>query len=152
SGLIDYRWVHLTGSVKLLELPIGEKQVPNFFLNAFMVSDQVVSTDQAEVIVPPIKNFLSVNVEPDRKEYRPGQKGTLRVRTLDADGKPVSAEVALSVADESIFYIQPDYAGDPRKFFFGEKRAPILNVSSSFNYRAYRRVPSKLEEEEAVQR
>jgi alpha-2-macroglobulin len=147
NDLIEYRLVHLDGSVKLLELAISEKHVPNAFLNAAMVLDQQVLADQEEIVVPPAKNFLTVEMEPDREEYQPGEKGTLRITTRNNEGRGVPAELALGVVDESVYYIQEDYAGDPRQFFFGQKRHAILNTSSSFNYRNYTKLLPKAEEE-----
>ena len=65
-----------TGTVKLIELPIEEKHVPNIFLNAALVSDRQIFTDTKQVIVPPTKNFLTVDVKPDRAQYQPREEGT----------------------------------------------------------------------------
>jgi len=149
ADLLEYRLVHITGSVKLLNLDIAEKHVPNIFLNGAMVSDQQLFADQEEIIVPPLKNFLNVEVQPDRAQHQPGEKGTLRVTARDHAGQPVVAEVALSFIDESIFYIEQDLAGDPRQFFFGSKRPAMLQTSSSFNQRSYGKL-AKDEEEDLV--
>lgn len=146
NDLIHYQVVHLSGSVKLLELSIDEKHVPNAFLHGAMVSDQQMFAAREEIIVPPVKNFLTVNLQSDREQYQPGEKGILRIATLGHDGRPVSAEVALGVVDESVSYIQEDFAGDPRKFFFGNKRHSVLNTSSSFNTRSYHKLLAKSEE------
>jgi uncharacterized protein YfaS (alpha-2-macroglobulin family) len=143
ADLLDYQLVHLTGSVKLIQLAIDEKHVPNFFINGVMVADQQFFTEQKEIVVPPTKNFLTVEVESDRSEYRPGEKGTLHVRTRNDEGQPVPTEIALTVFDESLSYIQADTSGDPRQFFFGQKRPMLLNSSSSFNYRPYQKIVDK---------
>jgi len=137
ENLQSYRLVHLTGTVKLINLLIGEEDVPNIFLGATLVSDREIFTDTQQVIVPPTKNFLTVEVTPDRKQYQPHDDGTLTVTTRDAAGKPVSAEVALSLVDESVFYIQSDYAGDPRQFFFGTKRPHRVWTQSTLNQKRY---------------
>ena len=137
DGLASFQVVHLTGTTKLLELPITERHVPNLWLGGALVNDRELFTDEKEVVVPPTKNFLTVEVKPDRAEYQPRDDGSLTVTTRDDQGKPVSAEVALSLVDESIFYIQSDYAGDPRQFFFGEKRGQQIRTDSSFNQRQF---------------
>ncbi|HTH48878.1 MAG TPA: alpha-2-macroglobulin family protein, partial [Candidatus Limnocylindria bacterium] len=145
GGLDSFQVVHLTGTTKLLELPITERHVPNLWLGGALVNDRQLFTDEKEVVVPPTKNFLTVEVKPDRADYQPRDEGSLLVTTRDDQGKPVSAEVALSLVDESIFYIQPDYAGDPRQFFFGEKRGQQIRTDSSFNQRQFiRLVKSRL--------
>ncbi|MGP0565267.1 MULTISPECIES: alpha-2-macroglobulin family protein [unclassified Nitrospina] len=138
DDLYSYRLVHLTGNVKLVQLDIEEKHVPNLFLNGLMVSDNQIHRDIKQVVVPPVKQFLNVEVKPDRDQYRPREEGTLTVTTLDHKGRPVAAEVALSLVDESVFYIQEDLAPDPRQFFFGSKRPNRLNMTSTFQMKAYR--------------
>ena len=135
--LLEYRLVHVTGRVKLIELDVPQSWVPNVFLGAVMVRDGQMHVDSRQVVVPPVDNFLEVEVEADREAYQPGEKGTLWVTTRDHDGNPVSAEVALALVDESVFYIQQDYAGDPRKFFFGDKRPKRVRLQSSFQQKAY---------------
>lgn len=135
--LYHHQLVHMEGPVKLVELDISEKYVPNIFLNAVMISDRQMYQDYKQVIVPPVKNFLNVKVESDRESYQPQEEGTLTVTTLGHDGKPVSAEVALGLVDESIFYIQKDLAPDPRQFFFGQKRFQRPQTKSTFQVKRY---------------
>ena len=137
EDLYSYQLVHVTGTVKLLELPISEQHAPNIFLTGTLVSDGQIFVDTKQVVVPPVQKFLSVDVRPDREEYLPRQEGTLTITARDADGKPVKAEVSLGVADESVYAIQEDYAGDPRPFFYGKKRAQMMQTASSFMQRAY---------------
>lgn len=45
---------------------------------------------------------LSVSITPDLKQYVPGGQAKLAIKTTDADGKPVSAVVGLTVTDDSV--------------------------------------------------
>jgi uncharacterized protein YfaS (alpha-2-macroglobulin family) len=145
GGLDSFQVVHLTGTTRLLELPITERHVPNLWLGGALVNDRQLFTDEKEIVVPPTKNFLTVEVKSDRADYQPRDDGSFTVTTRDDQGRPVSAEVALSLVDESVFYIQPDYAGDPRPFFFGEKRGQQIRTDSSFSQRQFiRLVKSRL--------
>jgi len=137
DNLLSYQVVHLTGTAKLVQLPITEQFVPNIFLGAAMISDRQFFTDSQPVVVPPAEHFLTVEVKPDRLQYQPREKGNLTVTTRDADGKPVAAEVALGLVDESVYYIQQDYAGDPRQAFFGQKRSQGVQTQSSMNQKSY---------------
>jgi uncharacterized protein YfaS (alpha-2-macroglobulin family) len=140
EDLYGYQLVHVTGTAKLIELPVEEKHVPNIYLNALMVSDAQLFADQKQVVVPPVQQFLSVDVKADREQYQPREEGTLNVTTRDAEGRPVAAEVALGLFDESVKYIQQDYAGDPRQFYYGTKRAETIQTQSTFNQKAYARL------------
>jgi len=138
DNLHSYRLVHLTGNVKLIELDIGEQHVPNVFLNGYMVSGNQIHQASQQVVVPPVKQFLNVKVEAAQDRYRPREEGSLTVTTLDHKGRPVSAEVALALVDESVFYIQEDLAPDPRKFFYGDKRPNRVRVQTTFQMKPYR--------------
>lgn len=85
---------------------------------------------------------LRVAVTSDQKEYTPRDKVTLTVKTTDASGAPVSADVALSVVDDSVLrfadskapnmladlYLQPEMPGqkifEPNFYFSGDPKAP----------------------------
>jgi uncharacterized protein YfaS (alpha-2-macroglobulin family) len=140
EDLYSYKLVHVTGTAKLIELPIEEKHVPNIYLDAAMVSDLQLFVDTKQVVVPPMQQFLSVDVKPDREQYQPREEGTLFITTKDADGKPVAAEIAVGLFDESVKYIQQDYAGDPRQFYYGTKRGHVVQTQSTFNQRSYARL------------
>lgn len=137
ENLLSYQLVHLDGTVKLLEVPIEEKHEPNIFLNAAMVNERQLFTDTKQLIVPPDQHFLNVEVSADQAQYQPREDGTLTVTTKDRDGKPVSAEVSLGLVDEAVYYIGQDFAGDPRKFFYGNKRGQQVQTQSSFQQKQY---------------
>ena len=135
--ILDTQVIRLDGTVKVVQVPIDERHVPNFFITASSVFDRQIATDMERVVVPPVEHFIDVEVKSDREEYRPREEGTVTVTTRDADGKPISAEVALAVSDESVTAIQADLAGDPRPFFFGEVREQILQVTGSVHSQRY---------------
>nr|MBP9902061.1 alpha-2-macroglobulin [Verrucomicrobiota bacterium] len=137
EDLYHYRLVHMNGTVKLLDLFVEEKYVPNVFLSAAMVSDRQMFMDTKQVIIPPTKHFLTVDVQPDRPQYQPQNEGQFIITTRDHEGKPVAAEVAFSLVDESVFYIQSDYASDPRQFYFGNKRGQQVQTQSTMNQKSY---------------
>lgn len=138
--LYSHQLIRMTGNVKIIDVPLDERHVPNVFLSAAMVSDGQIFIDTKDVVVPPVKNFLTVDVKADREIYEPREAGTLTITTKDVDGKPVAAEVGLGFVDASVYAIQSDYAGDPRQVYFGERRGQRVSTSSSFQTRSYRKV------------
>jgi alpha-2-macroglobulin len=130
--------IRMAATVKMIEVDVGEEHVPNFWIKAVMVSGGNASEDTKEIVVPPVKNFLEVTVAPDKPEYRARDEGKYIVTTKDHAGKATAAEVEFGVIDEAIFYIQGEYAGDPRQFFFGQRRYQSAMSSSTFSYRGYR--------------
>jgi uncharacterized protein YfaS (alpha-2-macroglobulin family) len=140
EDLFSYKLVHVPGNAKLIEVPIEEKHVPNVYLSALMITDANWFLDNKAVVVPPVEQFLSVAVKADREQYQPREEGTLAVTTKDANGHPVSAEVALGLVDESVNYIQQDYAGDPRQFYYGSKRRLLVQTQSTLSQKTYARL------------
>src|SRR6185503_15538388 len=67
----------------------------------------------------------------------PREDGTLVITTKNDQGRPVSAEVSLGLVDEAVYYIQNDYAGDPRQFYFGTKRPQLIHTQSTFQQKSY---------------
>ena len=83
EDLFSYQVVHVTGTAKLIELPIEERHVPNVFLTATMVSEAQLFADMKQLVVPPVRQFLSVEVKADREQYQPREEGTLFVTKKD---------------------------------------------------------------------
>jgi alpha-2-macroglobulin len=140
EDLLSYQVVHVTGNTKLLEIPIEEKHVPNVYLSAVMISDASAYADTKQVVVPPVERFLQVAMKADREQYQPREEGTLSISAKDAAGRPVSAEIALGLIDESVKYIQQDYAGDPRQFYYGRKRGHTVQTQTTLNQKSYVRL------------
>jgi uncharacterized protein YfaS (alpha-2-macroglobulin family) len=137
DALLDTRVIHLDGTAKVVPLTIDDRHSPNFYVTATSLFDRTLSTDTKSIVVPPLAHFIDVDVKPDRAEYEPRQNGSVTITTRDATGKPVSAEVAVSVSDESVTAIAADPAGDPREWFFGILRGPAVQVSSGVQSQRY---------------
>ena len=137
DDLFSYKVVHVEGTTKLIELPIEEKHVPNIYLSALMITDTASYMSTKQVVVPPVERFLAVAVKADREQYQPRDEGTLAISAKDVNGRPVSAEIALGLVDQSVQYIQQDYAGDPRQFYYGSKRAHAVQTQTTLNQKSY---------------
>ncbi len=134
EDLYQHQVFQLSGQVKLVQLPVTELHVPNVFLGATSIHGGRAFQDSEELVVPPVEQFLTVELTGDRAEYVPGEEGTLAVLVKDRAGEPVSAELSLALVDEAVAYIQGDYALDPRQFFYGEKRALWVQTSGTFQH------------------
>jgi uncharacterized protein YfaS (alpha-2-macroglobulin family) len=147
GSMLDSRVVHLDGTVKLVQMPVEDRHVPNFFVTASSVFARELATDSEQIVVPPVEHFLTVDVTADREQYEPRQEGTLTVTTRDADGKPVPAEVAVSVSDEAVTAIQKDPAGDPRQFFFSDMNGRQVQVTAGLHSQRYVKLDEKTQQE-----
>ncbi|HZS44939.1 MAG TPA: MG2 domain-containing protein [Blastocatellia bacterium] len=137
DDLYSYQVVHITGTAKLIEVPLSEKDTPNIFLTAAMVSQGKLFLSSKQVVIPPVNQFLNVEVKADRDQYQPREEGSLAIKTTDQNGKPVSTEVALGLTDESVYYIQQNLAGDLRQFYYGTKRAEMTQTTSTLQQKGY---------------
>lgn len=139
EDLYETRLLRMDGTAKFLEVDLDDRHVPNVFLTALSIFDGQMQMDNKQVIVPPVKEFLTVELTPDKAAYEPREEGSLRLLARDHAGKPIAAEIALALTDESVSYIQSDYAGDPRQFFFGQKRQQWVQTQSTLQFRSIRR-------------
>jgi alpha-2-macroglobulin len=126
GAIYDPQVLRLEGKTKVVEIPITASHVPNFFVDATLVGAGKISEEIREVFVPPADAELKVEVKPKKKEYRPGEKAALEVVTTTLDGRPLSANVAVSVLDAAVLYIQPSMTPEVRQFFWGMKRTHQL--------------------------
>ena len=97
----------------VVTLPLTDALVPNVFVSVFLQrrglgetrpdsAAQVFRVGYAEVKVRPSPKRLAVAVEPARKEYRPGDTASVRLRVRDAAGRGVPSEVTLWAVDEGV--------------------------------------------------
>lgn len=121
--ILKHQVVELTGKTQVLTIPIEKRHAPNIHLHAMCARNGQFFESSQEIFVPPTHEFLNVDVAFDQKVYQPGAPARVGVRCTDENGKPVDAQFALRVMDESISYIQPDSTPDIRRFFYGALRS-----------------------------
>src|SRR5262249_224353 len=97
--------LRLKGKSVQEEVAVVQKDMPNFFLEATRVAEGRIDTEVREVIVPPEKRVLAVEVLPSQPEYKPGEKATVKVKLTDFFGKPFVGSTVLSIYDKSVEYI-----------------------------------------------
>jgi uncharacterized protein YfaS (alpha-2-macroglobulin family) len=136
GAILDPKVIALEGKTKVVSVPIDLGSVPNFFVEATLVGDGKMSEEVREIIVPPEHAEMRVEVHTNKDEYRAGKEASLQVLTTDPSGKPVSADVAVSVFDKAVLYIQPELVPDIRKRFWGKTRTHAI-VSASNLRRSY---------------
>ncbi|MFL5245408.1 MAG: alpha-2-macroglobulin family protein [Gemmataceae bacterium] len=114
------------------DVAVVQRDMPNFFIEAVTVADGKVHMDTREVIVPPEKRVVNVQVVPSQQEYLPGQKATVKVKLTDALGNPFAGSTVLSVYDKSVEYISGgSNVPDIREFFWKWRRSHYPQTESS---------------------
>jgi uncharacterized protein YfaS (alpha-2-macroglobulin family) len=97
--------IRMDGKNSLEEIIITQGDMPNTFVEVLTVSNGKVHTEMKELVVPPEKRILNVTVVPDKAEYKPGEKGKIKVKVTDLDGRPVAGSIVLTAYDRSVEYI-----------------------------------------------
>lgn len=129
--LFEHRMIRMTSSSTMLEIPVTQDYSPNVFATVCVVKGKKFLNAAKPMFVSPKSKFLTVKIEPDKQRYLPGDDVTYRIRTLDAGGNGVPADVSLGVVDESVYAIREDRTPDIQKFFYG----PTWNmVSTSISF------------------
>ncbi|HJT79421.1 MAG TPA: MG2 domain-containing protein, partial [Gemmataceae bacterium] len=115
--------IRLHGKSTEQQIAVVQRDMPNFFIEALTVSGGKVHDEVREVVVPPEKRVLNVTVLPSAKEYRPGQKATVKVKVTDFFGKPFVGSTVLTVYDKSVEYISGgSNVPEIREFFWKWRR------------------------------
>ena len=114
--------VRLDGKTMVFRIPIVESMCPNIHIYAYMVHDGQVFGIHHELLVPPTRNLLNVEMAFDKESYKPGEEGQLNLKVSDHDGNPVEATVAVKCYDASLLYIQQDQTTDIRRHFYGSRQ------------------------------
>ena len=106
NGLVPRPQIlRLKGKSTVVEIPVEETDKPNFFVEAYTMANGVFHSIIREIIVPPEKKILNVDVLPDKTTYKPGSKGSLQLRVTDQQGTPVKGSLVVTVYDRSLDYI-----------------------------------------------
>ncbi len=129
--LRSYRFIDLPQRSTIIDVPVTDAQMPNFFVEATLVRDGRVHLESRELFVPPSKNLLNLTVTTDKETYKPGDQGKIHVTLTDFDGKPVSGDVTLTAFDKAVTYIQDEYGPSPKIFYYGQRRVHNPYVDSS---------------------
>jgi uncharacterized protein YfaS (alpha-2-macroglobulin family) len=138
SGVIEARVEKLSGETGV-RVAVGDALAPNAYVSVVSVAGRGGAGDAGRprlrmgvvaLKVSTESRRLKVVVKTDRARYEPGDpvRGEVLV-TLG--GKPVSAEVAVSVADEGVLRLIDYQTPDPMSWFY---RAWGLGVETSTNY------------------
>ncbi len=127
--------VRLTGKSTVQEIAVVQKDMPNFFIEAFTVANGKYHEELREIIVPPEKRVINVDVQTSQQEYRPGQPATVQVKLTDDKGKPFVGSTVLTVYDRSIDYIAGESTiPEIREFFWKWRRSHYPRHESNLGF------------------
>ena len=131
SDIYRHRLVELSGKSTIVDVEVREEYMPGCYVSVAFVRNKKFFSERTGLNISRQTKALQVTITPDRQEYRPRQPARYLVRTADAQGNPVPAEVSLAVTDEAVHALATDRAGDILKYFY--PRRP-LRVETDFSF------------------
>jgi hypothetical protein len=148
DGILDARVVKLKRATEGIDLTIAASWAPDVFASVALVSGRHGDGDAGrprfaagtvELAVSPQHARLDVAIALDRAIVHPGERvtGTIRVTR---DGKPVSAEVSLSAADDLGLRRSGYATPDPMAAFYAPYGLGV-DAATSWNHIARRALP-----------
>ena len=124
--------IKVEGKSTVEEIAVVKKDMPNFFVEALTVSGGKVYREVKEIVVPPEKRILNVDVEPSETAYLPGQKAKVKIRLTDHTGENYEGQTVVAIYDKSVEYISGgSNVPDIKEFFWKWRRRHNPNEQSS---------------------
>ncbi len=112
----------LDGKSAIVPIDVTARDMPNFFVEAVTVYDGKLYSEIKEIIVPPEKRVLNVEVTPSKTEYLPGEKATVKIKLTDLAGQPFVGSTVVAIYDKSVEYISGGTNVPDIKAFFWKWR------------------------------
>jgi uncharacterized protein YfaS (alpha-2-macroglobulin family)/tetratricopeptide (TPR) repeat protein len=127
--------IRLVGKSTEEEIAVAQRDMPNFFVEAVTISDGRVHSEMKEIIVPPEKRVINVEVQPSQQEYKPGQEATVKIKLTDHDGKPFVGSTVVSIYDKSVEYISGgSNVPEIKEFFWKWRRHHYPQTETSLQH------------------
>ncbi|RYG47349.1 hypothetical protein EON79_07585, partial [bacterium] len=100
--------VPLDSAGTLVEVPVKQEYAPNVYVSVAYVREKRFLETDKRLRVDREDRKLKIEVTSDREVYKPGESAQVTVKTTDANGKPVAADVSVGVVDRGIYDISKD--------------------------------------------
>ena len=126
--------LRLKGKSTTESIEVLKKDMPNFFIEAVTISGGKVYTDSREIVVPPEKRVLNVEVKPSAAQYKPGEKAKVTVKLTDPSGEPFAGTTVVAIYDKAVEYISGgSNVPDIKEFFWKWRRQHQPRTESSLD-------------------
>jgi hypothetical protein len=126
----DVQVLALGGGTGLARFVMRPEYAPNVFVTLHVRKGGEVRSRTLELPVAAARHDLGIALAFDRPEYRPGGTAKVSVRTTDARGAPVAAELSLGAVDEALYSLRADATPDPHDVFYGRRPDWVTTVVS----------------------
>jgi len=115
---------------RTLKLKVTEDCSPDAYVTISFYYEGSYHYYQKKIICPREDKFLTLEIKPDKEKYKPRDTAKFIIETKDYQNNPVSAQVTLGVADESVYAVAGDDTPNIQKFFYGTRNTFVYTYPS----------------------
>lgn len=145
--ILDKKVIKIKSNSDVIDVPITDKSIPNEFVSVVLIKGD---NNQAGLAQPTGKDAIDersvasfkmgyatlqvdtssrkllVSVQTNQQKYHPGDEVTINVKTTDVNGKPVKAEMSLSVVDKSVLSLVENFTADLLNDFYRKRSLGVM--------------------------
>ncbi len=141
--VIQREVIEIESSAQKITVPITEDLLPTAYVSVIVLKPRIGETfdengldtgvpafriGYAKLPVETSRKRLTVNLKPDKEQYLPGEKVTVKLSAVDWQGKPARAELSLGVVDMSVLALTGFELPDLVQTFYGERNIGVLTA------------------------
>jgi alpha-2-macroglobulin len=116
DSIYSYRVQKGSGS---FTIPVAMKFSPAAYVTVTYFHDKNLVFTTKKLVVPRKDRFITLRLKSQAEKYEPRQTATYEVETTDSRNRPVSAQVTMGMADESVYAVLAESTPNIQKFFWG---------------------------------
>jgi len=132
--IFDYQIKEINGNLYNYNFRVKEEYLPNVYVSVLLLSSEPeVKFGKVEFKINTERKELDIKVKPNKTHYLPGEEVTLDILAKDYQGKPVSAEVSISVVDLSVLALKGNPKKNPLIFFYSGFPLTVSTASNIKN-------------------
>jgi len=132
SSIRKWEVVNLTSNSAVYRLPVTEDMAPVVHVSVLVMKGVDAGNPRPTFVMGSVplkvdleRKQVTVKLTPDRTQVGPGEQVTYKVQTLDSDGKPVDAEVSLSLNDVGLLMLKARVSPSMLDYFYAERKREI---------------------------
>ncbi len=150
KGVLDRRWVTLTGAAPLIEVPVTEAVRPNVYLSVLVFKKRTGKQPSdwlkpdvgapgyrigyAQISVEKESRRLAVDVVPSSTNLSPGAELGVTLKVKDAQGRGTKSEVTLIAADLGVLSLVGYQLPDPVAVFGAPQSLRVATLESRSDF------------------
>ncbi len=141
--IISRQLVALDSNSATVNIPITESYFPNVYVGVVLIPqggfpDGIPSFKMGLENIQVVSNAknLNVSVASVKPQYAPQDQAAYTIKTSDANGKPVSAEVSLAIVDKAVLALASNFGPDITQGFYGKRDLAVKTSQSLTVYLA----------------